>query len=181
MFGGARVVRLLLFALALAGGSISAARAASEYDVKAAYLYNFAKFVDWPASAFTTANAPLVLCVVGGDPFGPALGAIEGKLIAGRPLRIQYITARDGLGDCHIAFIGALDTAGRLQVLERLGSKPVLTVADTPGFATQGGMINFVVADGRVQFAVNPAAATRVGLTLRAYLLKVAIVVSGQG
>ena len=76
--------------------------------------------MDWPASAFTTATAPLVLCVVGSDPFGPALGTIDGKLIAGHSLRIQYIAARDDLGDCHIAFIGVPDTIGRRQLLERL-------------------------------------------------------------
>lgn len=177
---GATLARLLLAALVLTGGG-SGARAASEYDVKAAFLYNFAKFVDWPAGAFTSATAPLVLCIVGADPFGAALGAIDGKQVGGRPLRIEYLSSRDSLSACHIAFIGALDTIGRRQVLERLDSRPVLTVADVPGFAEQGGMINFVVADGRVQFAVNPAAATRVGLTLRAYLLKVAIVVPGQG
>lgn len=155
------------------------ALAASEYDVKAAFLYNFAKFVDWPPSSLPAA-APFTLCLTGPNPFGAALAAIEGKPVAGHPLSVRIGVEPEQAAGCLILFIGGNDIPLQRRVLDITADRPVLTVADAPGFTERGGIINFVVTDRRVQFAANPRAARRAGLLLRAYLLKVAIVATGQ-
>lgn len=176
--------RWLLPALAwlLAGAAAAGAqpRQAQEYEVKAAYLYNFARFTDWPATAFPTQDAPLVVAVLGESPFGSALDALAGKTAKGRPLQVRRARRLDELPGVHLLFI-ADSERGRLPViLKALAGRPVLTVADVPQFARQGGMIQLVSAEGAVRFEINRDAALRAGLEISSRLLQLATLVGSE-
>ncbi len=148
---------------------------AGEYQVKAAYLYNFAKFVEWPPSSFSDASAPLQICVFGRDPFGEGLRDITGgKTINGRKIEIDTVVDLQHARTCHILFIASSVTMAVKDIVEGLRGASVLTVGDTKGFAEQGGMINFVLENDRVQFEVNRKAADQAGLKISSKLLSVA-------
>ncbi|HUG24028.1 YfiR family protein [Piscinibacter sp.] len=138
-----------------------------EYAVKAAYLVKFPSYVEWPDSAFPTADSPIALCVVGPDPFGRLLDeASAGQQVHGHPLvvrRMKTITRDSG---CHIAFVAADSSA------DKLAGSGVLVVSDTPA---GGGIISFVVQDNRVRFTVDDEAAAQSGLGISSKLLSVAL------
>lgn len=163
----------------LAGGGESAHAQGgqpSEYDVKAAFLYNFARFGEWPSGAFADGRT-LRLCVIGSDPFGPALSAIAGKPVGTRIVEILRLDPGDDARRCQIAFIGGGNPAAAMQIVRRLERLPVLTVAEVPEFARSGGAIEFFIVDNRVRFAINPDAAQRAGVTLSSQLLRLAQIV----
>lgn len=169
----------LAVALAVGGGSEAAraqASAPSEYDVKAAFLYNFARFGEWPTAAFTD-GGKLRLCVIGSDPFGSSLGAIAGKPVGSRSVEILRLDAGDDARRCQIAFIGGNNLAAATQIARRLERLPILAIAEVPGFAAAGGTIEFYLVDNRVRFAINPDAAQRAGVTLSSQLLRLAQIV----
>lgn len=150
---------------------------ATEYQVKAAYLYNFAKFIEWPPGSFADRRAPIVFGVLGEDPFGEALDLLRGKGVHGRPVVVRRGDGLEELAGCHVLFIAASEEGRLGSLLERLGKSPVLTVGDTDLFARRGGMIQFVTAGSRVRFAVNPQVLRRVGLKASSRLLELAEVV----
>ncbi len=168
--------RMFLIALVLCSPPAGAqAQSATEYQVKAAYLFNFAKFIEWPASSFPDASAPLRICVLGQDPFGQQLrGITNEKTVNGRKLEVNQVTDLRQARSCHILFIASSEKASMKQILEGLGGASVLTVGDSKGFADLGGMINFVLENDRVQFEVNRKAAEQVGLKISSKLLSVA-------
>ena len=151
-----------------------------EYEVKAAFLYKFAKFVEWPSTAFDRDTDPFLLCVSGSDPFGKALDTLEGKTVGKRKFIIHKLQSMQDVGKCTILFISSSKKAGLQQILKAVRNRQVLTVGDTEGFAQAGVMINFVLQDGRVQFEINPQAVKQAGLTVSSQLLKVSKVV-GEG
>jgi len=156
------------------------AQTATEYQVKAAFLFNFAKFVEWPPSSFSNASAPLRICVFGRDPFGQELrDMVDEKTVNGRKLEVDYMVDLRLAKTCHILFIASSQKARLKQILERLRGTAALTVSDSEGFAEQGGMINFVLDNDRVQFKVNRNAAHQAGLKISSKLLSVAILVIG--
>ena len=145
-----------------------------EYRVKAAYILNFARYVEWPASAFTGADAPIHVCVIGGDPFGNLLDqALDGRRVHGRPFRVLRLPRPTG-ELCHVAFLGratgAMSEAWRLA----LAGEPILTVGETPDFARDGGMIGFVLADETVRFEINVGALEAAGLEISSRVLTLA-------
>jgi hypothetical protein len=149
---------------------------AGEYQVKAAFLYNFAKFVEWPPGSFADRAAPLRICVLGQDPFGEELRNIaSNKIINGRKLVVDEVADLAAARRCHILFIAASKKAEMKQTVESLRGADVLTVGDTKGFAKMGGMINFVLEDDRVRFEVNQTAAEQTGLRISSKLLSVAV------
>jgi YfiR/HmsC-like len=151
-----------------------------EYLIKAAYLYNFALFVEWPADAFKAANAPLVIGVVGTDPFDLALErTIQNKRINRRPLVVKHLQWTQDLKRCHILFVSSTESAKAKELATRLEGLPILLVGETPGFARQGGTINFTIKDNTVGFEVNVNAAKRSRLNISAKLLKLARIVRG--
>jgi hypothetical protein len=175
-----RILRLLGVVMLLLSATRAQSPSASEYQVKAAFLYNFAKFVEWPASSFSGAAAPLRICVYGQDPFGPALRDIANdKSINGRKLEVDQAVDLPHARICHILFIASSEKTAVKQILEGVRGAGVLTVADSKGFVGQGGMINFVLEDDRVKFEVSPAAAERAGLKISSKLLSVAKLVVG--
>lgn len=151
---------------------------AGEYQIKAAFLFNFAKFVEWPASSFADASAPLRICIFGRDPFGDELSDItRDKTVNGRRLEVDKGIDLQAARTCQILFISSSEKGRMKDVLTRLGGSSVLTVAESEGFAEQGGMINFVLEKSRVQFEVNRKAAEQAGLKISSKLLSVAKVV----
>jgi hypothetical protein len=153
---------------------------ATEYQVKAAFLFNFAKFVEWRPSSFSDASAPLRICILGRDPFGQGLrDIINEKTVNGRKLELVYTVDLQAARACHILFIASSEKARLKQIVEGLRGTSALTVSDTEGFAEQGGMINFVLDNARVQFKVNRNAADQAGLKISSKLLSVARLVIG--
>lgn len=167
---------LLFFAhccLSLAGRADEAV--SKEYQIKAAYLYNFAKFVEWPASSFTNAQAPLVIGVCGPNPFGNELQAIaRNHQINGRDIQIRPVATAAEAGAVHLLFFSAAEDKVVAEKLAALKGAGVLTVGESKPFIAAGGMIAFVREGDKVRFEINAAAAEQHGLKISAQLLKLA-------
>jgi len=149
-----------------------------EYQVKAACLYNFAKFVDWPPSVFPGPKSPIVFGILGEDPFGKSLETIiRNKTINGRPLTIKRSQRVEDLKDCHVLFISRSEQAGLPQIMTGLKGLNILTVGDTEEFLTDGGIINFKMQDSKVRFEINVASAQHAALKISSELLDLAIAV----
>lgn len=152
--------------------------AAGEYQVKAAFLYNFAKFVEWPPSSFSNASAPLRICVLGQDPFGQELRNITNeKIVNGHKLQVDQVVDVHTAKTCQILFVASSEKAQLNRILEGVRGSDVLTIGDTKGFVGLGGIINFVLENNRVQFEINHKAAEQAGLKISSKLLNVAKVV----
>jgi len=148
----------------------------SQYQVKAAYLLNFGKFVEWPAKPGTASDEPFHICVLGKDPFGTSLdAALAGETINRAPLAARRIAKPQDAAACRILFISTSEQESLKSVLQSLEKIPVLTVSDIAQFVRQGGMIQFVFSGNRVRFDVNLVAARAAGLNLSSELLKVAL------
>jgi len=147
---------------------------ATEYEVKAAYLYNFGKFIEWPATAVQIGSDSFEICVLGQDPFGRALdAAVANETIAGKRVVVREIPVAEDVANCRVLFISSSEDKRLNQILASLGAASVLTVSDLPGFTQRGGMVQFVMEDSKVRFEVNSATAERAGLILSSELLKV--------
>jgi hypothetical protein len=148
--------------------------APGEYDVKAAFLYNFAKFVEWPAESFTTDRMPLTICVLGDNPFGKGFDSIRSKTINNRAIAIREIDDVEAAGACHLLFISMSEQPHVDAVLGSLGKRSVLTVSDMNMFTQAGGMISFVTAENKIRFEINNRATKRAGVKISSQLLKLA-------
>jgi hypothetical protein len=165
---------------ALAAGAVQS-RPPTEPEVKAAYLFNFGRFVRWPAGTLDQDDA-FAICVLGKDPFGRALDTtVSGETIDGHRILTRRLQAIDERAGCHILYIGLTDAARLTSVLNALAGAPVLTISDMPRFTERGGMIQFVSVTGRVRFEINVAAAEKEGLVPTADLLRVATSVRRGG
>ncbi|MGC4081131.1 MAG: YfiR family protein [Vicinamibacterales bacterium] len=146
---------------------------ADEYRVKAAFLFNFTKFVEWPVSAFATPSVPFNVCVLGVDPFGEMLDeTFRGRLIAGRAVLVRRM--RDPESGCHLIFISSSEHRRLAVLADRLRATSVLTVSDEEGFNAVGGMIELFTDGESVQFNISPAAVERAGLRASARLIALA-------
>jgi YfiR/HmsC-like len=154
-----------------------------EYQVKAAFLYNFTKFVDWPPLPGNAGKKQFELCVVGDDPFRGGLETIvEGKSVNGQALAVRHIKKVEDAQGCKIAFISSSEKERFRPILNALRGSGVLTVGDTEGFAAMGGVINFTLVDNHVHIEINQEAAKTQKLKISSRLLSVAqIVRSGDG
>jgi hypothetical protein len=170
----------MLGLLMLLGATHAQSSSADEYQIKAAFLYNFAKFVEWPPNGFRDGSAPLRICVLGHDPFGEALRNItHEKTVNGRKLEVDTVADLQNARSCHILFIAASEKAQLKHIFESLEGSDALLVGDVKDFIEQGGMINFVLENDRVQFEVSRKAAEKAGLKISSKLLAVAKVVIG--
>ena len=176
---GKRLVCWLIVCAALASPAARAQQPkAAEYDVKAAYLYNFGKFVDWPDKADADKTDSFAICVLGRDPFGPALdAALTGHSIDGKKALARRISQPEEAAGCRVLFIGASEGSQLQSIVRALDKMAILTVSDIPQFSRRGGMIEFVSDGKRVRFEVNLTNADNAGLTLSSELLKVATTV----
>lgn len=148
----------------------------TEYEVKATYLYSFGKFVDWPAKGTKGQSESFAICVLGKDPFGPALdAALSDETVAGKKVVAKRIpTPQDAL-NCRVLFISSSENTRLKQILTTLADASVLTVSDLPQFTQRGGMVQFILEGNRIRFEVNLVTAGHAGLTLSSELLKVAV------
>jgi hypothetical protein len=148
----------------------AAAQSPSEYRLKAAFLYNFALFTEWPEDTGRSLN----VCVCGTDPFGEELDGLRGKPVGERRLEVRRAPAGESLADCQIVFIASSAIAGLPHLLDELRGNPALTVADSPGAASHGVALNMSVTQNKVAFEANLKAAREAGLNLSSKLLRLA-------
>ncbi len=148
----------------------AAAQDLPEYRLKAAFLYNFMAYTEWPPEVGT----PLTLCVVGNDPFGKDIDALQGRAVGQRSVAVQRKTAAESLNGCHAVFICSSAQEVLTRVLEGLRGKPVLTLADSPGAMQRGVALNMNMARDKVSFEANLGAARAAGLQLSSKLLRLA-------
>ncbi len=160
-----------------AGSDAAKASASRESRIKAAFLYNFAKFTVWPVKAFADAKAPFRLCVLGEDPFHGALDALEGRTVKNRPIVISRPASAESREQCHLLFVSA-SVHGRVgTILESLRGMPVLAVGDTPRFARSGGIIRHETVENMVRFEINVEAAQHAKLKIDSRLLRLGRIV----
>jgi len=151
---------------------------ASEYQVKATYLYNFSRFVQWPANVTASQGDSFSICVIGQDPFGPALDAIlTGETIEGKNVVAKRVAKPQDALTCRVLYISSSENSRLGEVLAGVDKAGVLTVSDIPQFSQRGGMIQFVMEGNKIRFEVNLTSAQDAGLTLSSDLLKVATAV----
>jgi len=174
---------LLLAILSFAALGWGHAQAQSrEYQLKAAFLFNFAEFVQWPAGSFPNADAPFCIGILGDDPFGAALEAtIQGETVNHHKLIIRRGQRLEDLGDCQLIFICKSEEGQMDQILSETDSKPVLTVSEIDRFAEDGGTINFYLQGDKVRFEINPNSARRRGLKISSQLLSLGKIVQPEG
>lgn len=146
-----------------------------EYALKSVFLYNFCHFIEWPASAFNSPNEPLIIGIIGEDPFGSLLKeAIEGETYHGRPIQIEHYRGPKEIKHCHLLFVSRSEN-GRLDaILEAVGSKSVVTVGETEDFLERGGMIALAAERKRVRLRINATALRAASLDVSSKLLHVA-------
>lgn len=175
-----------LIALAIIGvvlGSVppvyAEPHAPNAYQVKAAFLYNFTKFIDLPANAFSNDDEPLSICIVGEDPFGNAFDSIKDKVVKNRKLVVRHVSGAERVRQCQVLFISESEKSRMQEILKKNDHMGVLTVSDIEGFNEAGGMINLVTVDKNIRFKINLKAAQKAGLKISSQLLKLAVEVDG--
>jgi hypothetical protein len=162
-------------ATACAFASIAHADSALEYRVKAAFLYNFAKFVDWPRAVFPSDESPVVFCLVGPDPFGNSLdGTVGGRQAGGRDIVVKREVNPEQLSECHLVFAASDQANAVARILQRGVRSGLLTVGEGADFIESGGVISLVVDEGKVRFDVSTEAAEAADLKVSSQLLKLA-------
>ncbi len=152
-----------------------------EYKIKAGYLYNFSKFVDWPVYKKSEKNQTLNICLLGDDHFGSILDPIQKKKSKGRRIRLfRFKQMQSEVRQCQILFIADNEPEQAEQIISGLNGISLLTVGDTQRFAASGGMVGFVIINGKVRLQINRAAVEKAGLNISAKLLEVAQIVETQ-
>lgn len=168
--------RLYLIVL-IAFSSIENALSTTEYELKAAFLYNLTNFITWPSSAFASENAPFILCILGADPFGDALNAVTANQKVGgqHAIQVTKIKSEAEAAICHVIFIPNSEKSSTPRTLAALRPYPILTVSDTEELASSGVMIMFfTTAEGKVKLGINPERVAEVELKASAKLLQIA-------
>jgi hypothetical protein len=178
---------ILFFVVLMSDSAIPAplawgqSRETTGYEVKTAFLFNFAKFIEWPAGSFATPQSPFTICVLGQDPFGNILDAtLQGKVIGDRPIAVRRLKDKSEGRSCQIVFVSSSESPHQADIVGNLGAANVLLVGETNGFAAEGGTIEFTLEDDHVRFAINTDAANRSGLKFSSKLLALAKLVHDQ-
>ncbi len=174
-------VALALCLAVTIGGAVARPRLAAaqggvgEYDVKAAFLLNFARLIEWPSAAFPLGDSPLVVCVLGNDPFYGALhGLADGKSVGTRIIAVKRLAGPQQASDCHLVFVTEPPPVPLGPLLAATSGRSVLLVGDAEDFAARGGAISFYHEGGKVRFAVNRGAAEAAGLKISSRMLRLA-------
>ena len=150
----------------------------SEYLIKAGFIYNFANLVQWPSNAFIQADSPIVIGILGEDPFGTVLDRVlAGKKVNGRVFLLKRLKSVPDLKECHIVFVSSSEIAHLAEAIHVVKGMPILTIGEIPGFARRGGIINLVLEDNKVHFEVNVEAAKEADLNISSRLLALARIV----
>jgi hypothetical protein len=167
---------ILLWCLLAVPGIHAQQSKPGEFEVKAAYLYNFGRFVEWPDESETVKSDTFEICVLGADPFGPTLDTtLATRTVGGKSVAAKRIAKPQDVDSCRILFISSSEEGHLKETLAALDKANVLTVSDIPRFSQRGGMIGFLLDGSRVRFEVNLEAAQKAGLALSSELLKVAM------
>ncbi len=152
-----------------------------EHQVKAVFLFNFAQFVQWPAAAFTGASSPIVIGILGEDPFGAYLDeTVREEKVEKRPIAIQRYRRVEEIKTCHMLFISRSETKHLEQILVSLNDRSLLIVGDGDDFVQRGGMIQLALAQGKIRPIINVKAATAANLTISSKLLRSAELVTAS-
>lgn len=170
-------VWLVLFALLFADRPVGPAQTATtrEYQVKAVFLFNFAQFVEWPASTFPDRDTPLVIGVLGRDPFGVYLEeTVRGEIVKSRQLITQRYSHVEDVRNCQVLFISRSESEKLDQIISRLKDRKILTVSDDAGHSGHGVIIRFVTQNNRIKLRINLEAAKAANLTISSKLLRLA-------
>jgi hypothetical protein len=175
----------IIFWLSLAAASHCPAEmeadVSKEYQVKAACLFHFAEYTQWPAAAFSGPAANLEIGILGDDPFGPVLDdIIRAQKIHGHPLAVKRASDAGGLKGCQIVFVSKSEKTKTRQILAALAGTSALIVGDMDGFATRGGIINFILVNGKVRFEINMGAARAKGLKIGSQCLGLGTIVKTE-
>ena len=148
-----------------------------EYDIKAAYLYNFIKYVEWPSQGLPDRSETITIGLLGENPFGPVIHSLNGKMAKGGKVTVKENVSLAELTSCQVVFVGPSEKDRMPEILDQLKNIKVLTVSEIEGFAARGGMINFVPEKNKVRFEINADAARRTGFSISSELMKLARVV----
>ena len=179
-----RILIMMLLSLSVLAGGSSIVNPnppdSPEYLIKAAYLYNFTKFVEWPSEAFKDNLSPINLYILGTDPFGEALDSIKNRKIHGRRLNIKHVNHIEETSGCHILFISASERDNLRSIFRVLKNSTILTVSEIENFSQRGGIINFILVENKIHFEINPDAAQQSGLKISSQLLKLAKIVTPE-
>lgn len=165
----------ILIAALLPQSAFAQSEPKGEYALKAVFLYNFCRFIDWPKSAFASPNEPIIIGVIGEDPFGSLLKeAVQGETSRGRAIQIEHYSKPDAIGHCHLLFVSHSE-AGRMEkILSSVNGKSVVTVGETDAFLDRGGMIALTADKNRVRLHINPSLLRAASLDVSSKLLRVA-------
>jgi hypothetical protein len=151
------------------------------YQIKAAFLFNFAQFIEWPSTAFTNTDSPICIGVLGENSFGTALEeTVQGGTVQSRKLMVKHSRRIEDLRDCQMIFVSKSERARIAEILSNLNSRPVVTVSETEGFARRGGIINFYLEGTKVRFEINPSVAKQEGLKFSSELLRLGKIVEPE-
>jgi hypothetical protein len=149
--------------------------ASREYAIKAAFIYNFAQFAEWPSEAFSDRAAPITIGVVGDDPFNGVLEhAVAGKTVGGRKFAVKHLAASDDLAACHILFVAASEQGKTDEILKKVKDGHVMTISESEQFPAAGGMIRFFTEDNKIRFEINKESAQAANLKLSSQLMRLA-------
>ncbi len=148
-----------------------------EYHIKAAFLLNFVKFIEWPSDVSSDTSSLLTVYILGNDPFDEALNTIENKIVKEMKLIIRRISRIEDVEDCQILFVSTSEKKNLSEILSKIKDRPILTVAETKNFCQSGGVVNFIIVKGKVRFEINVDAAERSGLKISSKLLKLAKII----
>lgn len=180
MFRAARIwLPIFLFLCLCCANLVAQTEAPKEYALKAVFLLNFARFVEWPSAVFEDSLSPLVVGVLGDDPFGTCLDeTIKGERIKSRPMAVKRFHDITEVRDCQILFISSSEANRIHTIVSNLKGRSILTVGDTEGFAKKGVMIRFVTVANKVKLKINVDVAKTAGLSISSKLLRLADIVS---
>jgi hypothetical protein len=182
---GFRRLSLLILAVLLSAGTGSPAHweLDREYQVKAVFLFNFAQFVAWPEGSFPEKEAPLVVGILGDDPFNSYLDeVVRGEKVNNHPISVKRYRRIEEIKDCHVLFVSPSESQRMPEILEGLKTRNILTVGESEGFSKQGGMVSFVRQKGKIRLKINLQAVQAADLTVSSKLLRLAdIVEPGKG
>jgi hypothetical protein len=171
---------LMLLALLLPLGK-SGADPSREYQLKAAFLFNFSQFVEWPESSFAHSKAPFVIGVIGDDPFGSFLDQlVQGEHVRDRPVVVRRFGKVADVGDCQILFVSRSETMQWKSIADELKGRSILTVADGSGTARDDGIIRFAMESGKIRLIVDVDGARESDLRISSKLLRTAQIVNGK-
>lgn len=174
---------MIALAVCMSLGGLARAQSAdssesSEYLIKAGFIYNFAQLVQWPSAAFSQADSPIVIGILGTDPFGETIDrVVQGKKLEGRSLVVKRLKRGASVKECSILFVSSSEAPHLEEVLQTTKGMPILTIGELPGFAMRGGIINLTLEGNKVRFEVNIEAAKQANLNISSRLLALARIV----